>query len=127
MWVLYQHQTTKSQKKFQYKKEDKPSRLREEIPGDGAFCWKLIDPGFPLQQEAVSADPANVEEMELIGTAILINDPISGLRMWATYNGSGGNHTNLSQEQPLIIPVRGKLDGKVLELGTKVNLYVPKK
>ena len=55
----------------------------------------------------------------LAGYAVLGNDPITGFKMWKTFDGEGNDHVNMSPAQPLTFPVAK------LQIGTKIELYVP--
>jgi len=100
MWVLYRNEQNGKEKKFNVSSPN-PSILTNNY-GD----WFLVENPKP--------------KMKLIGYAILIKDDISGMKMWATFNGDGEAHTNLSPQQPLVFPTHGNI-----QLGTRIDWLVP--
>lgn len=69
----------------------------------------------------VSTGPEQPKNTKLVlaGYAVLGKDPITGFKMWKTFDGEGNDHVNLSPAQPLTFPVAK------LQIGTKIELYVP--
>lgn len=82
--------------------------------------WKWLKKLRKNKEIKPKSLPERDKNLSLVGYAILIKDPITGYYMWATFNGNGESHTNLSPEQPLIFP------GRKLQLGTRIEWYGPK-
>jgi hypothetical protein len=108
MWVLYRQVSTKRSKKFLFAKG---TNLPEKIE-DKSGIWHLADPLF------LSLKVQPPEKGKLLGYAILTKDDITGFNHWSTYNMEGGDLTNLSPEQPIVVPT-------TMQLGMRVELYAP--
>lgn len=119
MWIQYVNQHTKEKKKFNLSSNKLIPRMLEDSLGSGQFCW-LVDDKKYQEQEAKSISGNKENSLLLAGYAILIEDPFGKIKYWATFNGEGKEHVNLSPAQPLLFPV-GKL-----KTGTRVELYIPK-
>jgi hypothetical protein len=120
MWIQYINQHTKEKKKFNLSKDKPISRLLEEVPGSGQFCWLVDDEEYKKQQEKIEDKTVkkNTENLQLAGYAILVKE--GNFKLWSTFNGEGQEHVKYPPLEPLIFSV-GKLPP-----GTRVELYLPK-
>ena len=118
MWVQYRLSSGKK-KKFRLSSSEPIPRLKEDTPGKGDFCWQVDDPKY-IAQEELKNKAVRDQETQLVGFAILVKDRITGFKQWATYAHDGTKHTNLSPQQPLVIPVESKL-----QLGTRIEIRTP--
>ena len=103
MWVTFQHQKTKQVKKFNI-----PSTNMDLVWTNKDGKWDRID---KLEE------PKRI----LAGIAILRIDPKTGLLMWATFDGNGGDFKEYPPAQPLLFPAEA---GR-LPAGTRVELHLP--
>lgn len=115
MWITYKFNSRR--KKFSI---PKGSPVPKTIKDPSGSIWELDDSKYLGSTEVKKEEPSN-DKLKLEGYAVLIKDPISGLRLWATYNDQGQEHVNLSPMQPLVIPTESNF-----ELGTRIEIKVPK-
>ena len=92
--------------------------MLEDSPGSGQYLWLVNDEKYREQEAKSSKDSKN--DLVLAGYCVLIEDSSGKIKYWATFNGEGKEHVNLSPAQPLLFPT-GKL-----KTGTRIELYIPK-
>ena len=114
MWIEYKNKEG-VRKKFSLPANADIPRIRETSQGS----WQVDDPKY-LAQEELKNKAVRDLETQLVGYAILTKDAITGFKQWSTYAADGSNFTNLSPQQPLVIPVESKL-----QLGTRVEIRTP--
>jgi len=116
MWVQYKLEGVGTLRKFSVPRTKTPPSTKTTSLG----TWKLEDPKGEFEVKDLVQDIIKDQTTQLIGYAILTKDVITGFKQWATYAADGSDFTNLSPQQPLVIPVESKL-----QLGTRVEIRTP--
>ena len=77
---------------------------------------------FVMLCREVTQDQANRKKMylvEMVGSALLEKDSLTGKKYWISWDGKGGNEAIFDEGQPLVFPP------DTLQIGTRVHLLPP--